>query len=573
MLPPDENEMKRARALVRLSNSLAEGKPIDWDAQRAETPEYSKELANLQRLESLRQAFSQPIEDRKTISADRDPGDLPTQWGHLVIQKLLGVGAFAEVYLAYDPKLDTQVALKLLKRDRIAAEGERFLWEARHLAHVRHPHVVTVHGFGEHDGRPGLWMDYLPGQSLEERFAERGRLGWREAAAIGVEMCGALAAIHAAGLAHGDVKGSNVVQADDGRNVLTDFGAAGDRGASGLLQSGACGTPLVMAPELYLNRQHATPAGDIYSLGVLLYRLVSGSYPVEATTEAELYEKHERAEHVPLRDRCPTLPAPFVAAVEQAIAPDPNARFGSAGRMEEAFLHLAAKPSWLLLLLDSLVEKLTLAVGWTRKRPRRSALALAMTVVAVTLFGVWYFSPLQIQTVVYRMEAGVPKALTGAAVRPGDSLCMQFRSSRDSYVYVVNEAERTIGELNTLFPLPYSDLVNPLSRGKKHLLPGRAGSGIIPWPLDDTGGKERILVIASREPLAKFEEWTREAVDPTRGDQSRGIDPQDPRGIHPNLPPMSRIDRIKSELGPPNRNISWQVVELECDAESARAKP
>jgi len=569
VLPSNANEPNPARSLLRLSDSLAEGNSIDWDAELAETPENSKELTNLRRLEALRQAFSLPIEDRKTVSAERKPGDVPTQWGHLVIQKLLGVGAFAEVYLAYDPKLDTQVALKLLKRDRIAAEGERFLWEARHLAHVRHPHVVTVHGFGEHDGRPGLWMDYLPGQSLDARFAERGRLGWREAAAIGVEMCGALAAIHAAGLAHGDVKGTNVVQADDGRNVLTDFGAAGDRGTSGLLQSGACGTPLVMAPELFLNRMQATPAGDIYSLGVLLYRLVSGSYPVEATTEAELYEKHERAEHVRLRDRCPTLPAPFVAAVEQALAPDPHARFGSAGRLEEALLHAAKPIPWWHLQLDLVVEKLTLAVGWTRKRPRRSALTLAMTVVAVTLLVMRSFLPLKIQTVVYRMEAGVPKTLgPGAAVHPGDSLCMQFRGSRDSYVYVVNEAERTIGELNTLFPLSYSDLANPLSRGKNYLLPGRAGSGIIPWPLDDTGGKERILVIASREPLAKFEEWTRDAADPIRG-----IDPQDPRGIHVTPPPSSRIDRIKSELGPPNRNMSWQVVELECDAESARAKP
>ena len=567
MLPSDANELNRDRSILRLSDSLASGKSIDWEVELATTPENARELGNLRRLESLRQAFSQPNSEKRTLSEDHRAATIPPRWGHLVIQRLLGVGAFAEVYLAYDPDLDVQVALKLLKPDRIAAERERFLWEARHLAHVRHPHVVTVHGFGEHDGRPGLWMDYLPGQSLDARFAAHGRLGWREAAAIGVEMCGALAAIHAAGLAHGDVKGSNVVQADDGRNVLTDFGAAGDHGTSGLLQAGGCGTPLVMAPELYLNRAHATPTGDIYSLGVLLYRLVSGSYPVEASTEAELYEKHARAEHAPLRDRCPTLPAPFVVAVEQAIAHDPVTRFGSAGRMEEAFLQLLAKPvPWWRLLLRPVADRLT---------PRRRAFALAATVLVVTLLVVATVWPLRIQTAVYRMDGGALKPLElGATVHPGDSLCMQFRGSRNSYVYVVNEAQRALGTLYKLFPLDYSDLVNPLSRGKTYLLPGRAGSIQIPWPLDDTGGKERILVIASREPLPQFEEWIREAADPTRGDVSRGIPAHDPRGMPP-TPPLTVgwIDRIQKELGTPNRNLRWQVVELECDAESATARP
>lgn len=531
--------------LRRLSDAIADGAPIDWTAALQATPEHARELANLHRLESLRVAFSGVNFARRTVSGDMGAVEPPARWGHLVVQKLLGTGAFAEVYVAYDPQLDTRFALKLLKPNRIASERARFLWEARRLAQIRNPHVVRAHGFDEHDGRPGLWMDLLNGQDLEGLLTARGRIGWREATVIGTEMCRALAAIHAKGIAHGDLKAANVVQDDDGLHVLTDFGAAAQRGPAGLLQSSPCGTPLTTAPELYVSQSPPTAAGDLYSLGVLLYRLVSGLYPVEAADEEELIDKHERGEHVLLRDRNANLPVSFVQCVEQALERDPKRRFPSAGRMEESLLLLLKpEPRWLELL-----QRVTAALT-----PRRRLFALAAAVIVIALLGIRTLLPLEMQATLYQLVNGVRTPLAaGTTLHPGDSLCMEFESSRDAYVYVVNEATRTPGELNTLFPLSYSDLANPLRGGERHVLPGRAGGSDIPWPLDATGGKERILVIASREPLPQFEGDGRSAEETLRG-------------IHPAPPPPSSIDAIIRELGQPRRDLRWQLVELECDA-------
>jgi hypothetical protein len=390
-------------------------------------------------------------------------------------------------------------------------------------------------------------MDLLHGESLETRLAAGGRCSWREATVIGAEMCQALAALHAEGIAHGDLKAANVVQDDDGRHVLTDFGSAAPCGPADLLQSGACGTPLTMAPELYVSQLPPSAAGDIYSLGVLLYRLVSGRYPVEAANEAELVDKHERGERVLLRDRCAGLPVPFVRVVEQALQRDPHDRFASAGKMEESLLGLLQRQSRWIDLLHRLTAAFT---------PRRRWLAFAVITAIASVLAAQRFIPLRFETTLYRLDAGdrVPLAAE-TPLRPGDQLCMEFESSRDVYVYVVNEAERTPGELNKLFPLPYSDLVNPLRGGERHLLPGRAGGSDIPWPLDDTGGKERILVIASREPLPQFDAWSDESADLVRG-------------IHPVPPPSSRIDAIVRGLGVSKRGLRWQLVELECDAPS-----
>ena len=241
-------------------------------------------------------------------------------WGHLQVLQKLGEGSFGEVYRAFDPVLERDVALKLRRAEQPeGVVGRRaILDEARRLARVRHPNVLTVHGADVHDGRVGLWTDLISGQTLEERLRQDGPLGAHEAALICIELCDALAAVHAQGLTHGDVKAANIMRERGGRVVLMDFGAVTEVPRCGSGGGATLGTPLVMAPEVLRGETPGTTA-DLYSLGVLLYRLVSGRYPVEAESVQELCEKHARGESVPLADRRPDLPTAFLEVVDRAL--------------------------------------------------------------------------------------------------------------------------------------------------------------------------------------------------------------------------------------------------------------
>src|SRR5437773_2697603 len=148
------------------------------------------------------------------------------RWGHLLLIEKIGEGSYGEVYRARDTWLDREVALKLLKpMPGQEAALLRILHEARTLARVRHPNVVTVHGADIHDGRVGLWMEFVPGRTLEDALQTRERFTVAEAVLIGQELCQALAAVHASGLVHRDVKTRNVIREGGGRVVLMDFGA------------------------------------------------------------------------------------------------------------------------------------------------------------------------------------------------------------------------------------------------------------------------------------------------------------------------------------------------------------
>lgn len=170
------------------------------------------------------------------------------------------------MFLALDPRLDREVALKLYRGETAGAAPDLptgqhslrasadLLREARLMARVKHPNVVSVHG-AEHDGqRVGIWMDYIRGRTLSAVLREQGTLGAREAAIIGQDLCQALAAVHAAGVIHQDVKAQNVMREDGGRIVLMDFGVGLDVGTeAGASLFAPGGTPFYMAPETLLE--------------------------------------------------------------------------------------------------------------------------------------------------------------------------------------------------------------------------------------------------------------------------------------------------------------------------------
>jgi serine/threonine-protein kinase len=263
------------------------------------------------------------------------------RWGRLERLEKVGQGLSGQVFRAWDPQLQREVALKLCRRGR-SVEDETYslvLQEARVLARIRHPNVVTVYGIDKYGGWLGVCMEYIRGKTLEALLAEQGRLAAREAALIGLDLCSALVVIHGLGLLHRDINAKNAMREDRGRIVLMDFGLSQDlRGRDACEEAQEiCGTPLYMAPEL-LRGEKASAQSDIFGLGVLLYRLVTDRFPVEGRNFSDLRRAYERGEAIRLRDRRNALPEPFVRAVERALAADPHDRFATAGQMAKALI-------------------------------------------------------------------------------------------------------------------------------------------------------------------------------------------------------------------------------------------
>ena len=273
----------------------------------------------------------------------RAPG--VASWGPLALLESIGRGSYGEVYRAFDPALQIEVALKLWHpRWSESLSEEEFLREARTLARIRHPNVLSVLGAASHGGRVGMWSELVRGETLESCLARNGPYAAAEATVIGTDLCAALAAVHGSGLVHRDVKTTNVMRAEGGRIVLMDFGSVA-LAAGG--PDGGAGTPLTAAPE-QLAGAPTGPTADLYSLGVVLYRLVSGRYPVEARTMEELLARHDRGVRTPLRDHRPDLPIGFIQVVERNLARSPSVRHPSAGALERAlrdFLASAPAPA------------------------------------------------------------------------------------------------------------------------------------------------------------------------------------------------------------------------------------
>jgi serine/threonine-protein kinase len=220
--------------------------------------------------------------------------------------------------------------------------------EGRLLAKVRHRGVVTVYGAARAAGFAGLWMELIQGATFEEIIQQQGRFSAREAALFGAEVCEALAAVHSAGLLHRDVKAQNVMRDRSGRVVLMDFGTGRLREIPDeAAVADLAGTPLYMAPELFAGGSASTQT-DVYSVGVLLFRLVTGSFPLPARSLAEVRLGHEQNRAKRLRDERSDLPSAYVSIVERALSRDPAHRYTSAGELELAltgFLATSAEMS------------------------------------------------------------------------------------------------------------------------------------------------------------------------------------------------------------------------------------
>ena len=272
----------------------------------------------------------------------------------------LGAGSFGSVYCAWDPQLERNVAIKIL-HEHVADDRlkHRLLREGRALARVQHPNVVQVFGTEAHGSRVGLCMELVSGETLAGVLRSHGLLSHGEAAVVGQDVCRALAAVHAAGYVHRDVKAQNVMRDKAGKIVLMDFGTGHD--ATGNRRPGdLVGTPVYMAPEV-LDGQPASVQSDIYAVGVLLYLLVSGQYPVEGSNLLDLIDAHKAGRRRPLLERRPDLPMSFVSVVSRALAANPAERWPSAAAMLEALE--GAKPAHFTVWVQTIARVLAVIVG------------------------------------------------------------------------------------------------------------------------------------------------------------------------------------------------------------------
>ncbi len=263
-------------------------------------------------------------------------------WGSFKLVARVGMGGFGEVYRAWDPSLQREVALKLLLAGTLAgdAEYEAVLREARALASVRHPNIVSVYGIDRHDGRVGFWTDFVHGKTLSFLVAEQGRFGAREAALIGLDIARALSAVHRAGLLHRDIKAENVMREEGGRILLMDFGLS----TLSQRQEHTAGTPNYMAPELF-DGHPSSVASDIYAMGVLLYFLIAGAFPVRINATSPPAVQQAMAKRTPLIDLRPDLPESLLRTISTAMEVDPAKRFTSAGQLASALAESLGTPA------------------------------------------------------------------------------------------------------------------------------------------------------------------------------------------------------------------------------------
>lgn len=304
--------------------------------------------------ESLKPGVS-PADQRQTTESlsvdataqltDFDPvTTAPMQWGEFQLLQRIGQGTFGEVYRAWDPVLEREIALKLLLPQGLNPEQEyaSIVLEARAIARVRHSNIVSIYGVDRRGGRVGFWSDFVRGQTLGALVATRGPMDAAAAARIGVSLCDALAAVHKAGLIHRDIKASNAMRDENGRALLMDFGLSRDLHRIGDI----AGTPSYMAPELRVG-EPASVQSDIYAMGVLLRFLTTGEVGTTPKDDSKQVATSVNGTSAGLEQ-----------IIQKATCRDPKLRYAGASQMAEA----------LLLLLEPVATDASIATGAGKRR-------------------------------------------------------------------------------------------------------------------------------------------------------------------------------------------------------------
>jgi eukaryotic-like serine/threonine-protein kinase len=261
------------------------------------------------------------------------------------LQKSLGSGGMSLVYLARDLMLERPVAVKILKQDfsQNSTFRTRFRQEAQAAANLTHPNIVTVHDFGFHKGRLYIVMEYVPGQNLKNLIKQNGKFNVEEAVRLMVQACAGVGYAHRAGLVHCDIKPHNMIVTPDQRLKVTDFGIA--RALTSIMPDER--TDVVWGSPQYFSPEQAaglapSPASDVYSIGVILYEMLTGKLPFNSDDPTELARLHRETQPVPPSQFNSEISLALEQIILKILSKEPAARYRTAdqlGRILESFLH------------------------------------------------------------------------------------------------------------------------------------------------------------------------------------------------------------------------------------------
>jgi tetratricopeptide (TPR) repeat protein len=298
------------------------------------------------------------------------------------IERELGSGGMATVYLAHDLRHDRPVAIKVLRPELAAVLGaERFLNEIKVTANLQHPHILPLHDSGEADGFLYYIMPYVEGETLRDRLEREQQLSLDDALRISREVADALSYAHSRGVIHRDIKPENILL-QSGHAVVADFGIARaiDRaGGETLTATGlAVGTPAYMSPEQAAGSKDVDGRGDLYSLGCVLYEMLAGEPPFTGPTVESIVRQHLTVEPPNITAIRPAVPAQVAATLERALAKTPADRFNPVALFAEA---LGQMPSL------GVASAPPAARRWSRTRLVLLALAAVVVVIAAVLIG------------------------------------------------------------------------------------------------------------------------------------------------------------------------------------------
>ncbi len=257
--------------------------------------------------------------------------------GRYQIIRTIGEGGMANVYLAYDTILDREVAVKILRGDLASDDKfvKRFQREAKAASSLNHPNIVEMYDVGEDDGNYFIVMEYVEGRTLKSLIKKRGALGLREAVDIMLQLTSGIAHAHDSYLIHRDIKPQNVLIMEDGRVKITDFGIAIALNNAELTQTNSVMGSVHYLPPEQANGSGATIKSDIYSLGILMYELLTGKLPFKGENAVEIAIKQMKEQIPSLTKQNPMIPQSIENIVLKATAKNPKNRYDSVNEMHE----------------------------------------------------------------------------------------------------------------------------------------------------------------------------------------------------------------------------------------------
>lgn len=340
MSAPDattDRDQRLAMLLAELSDRAMRGEQVDFEAACREHPDIADELRMLWGAVLCADAAGSQASDPTTPLMHESPSgvlELPVRFGDYELLEELGRGGMGVVFRARQTSLNRPVAVKMILRGDMATEveRERFRAEAEAVARLEHPHIVPVYEVGEREGRPYFSMKYIAGQTLAQVLAN-GPLPSREAARLLAAIAQAIHFAHTRGILHRDLKPSNIILDDFGLPHVMDFGLAKQTTeAVSLTKTGAVlGTPAYMAPEQAAGaRGEVGPASDVYSLGVILYHMLTGRPPFQAATPVDTVLLVLEQDPVPPRALNPKADRDLEMICLRCLQKPPDLRYASA---------------------------------------------------------------------------------------------------------------------------------------------------------------------------------------------------------------------------------------------------